>query len=171
MLLNCGVEKTLESLESPLDYKEIQPVNPKGNQSWIFIGRTDAEAENSVLWPPDGENWLFGKDSDAEKDWRQGEWLNWTELVLLTLSGHLKKDSEKAMATHSSTLAWKLPWTEEPGRLQSMGLQRGRHDWATSLSCIGEGNGKTHSIVLSWRIPRTEKPGTGSHRVDTTEAT
>ena len=62
------LEKTLES---PLDCKEIQSVHPKGNQSWIFIGRTDAEAETLILWPPDVKNWLIGKDPDAEKDWRQ----------------------------------------------------------------------------------------------------
>ena len=61
------------TLESPLDCKEIQPVNPKGNKSWIFIGRTDAEAEAPILWPPDGKNWLIGKDPDARKDWRQEE--------------------------------------------------------------------------------------------------
>ena len=64
------LEKTLES---PLDYQEIQPVNPKGNQSWIFIGRTDAEGETPILWPPDVKNWLIGKDFDAGKDWRQEE--------------------------------------------------------------------------------------------------
>ena len=64
------LEKTLES---PLDCKEIQPVHPKGNQSWIFIGRTDAEAETPILWLPDAKNWLIGKDPDAGKDWRQVE--------------------------------------------------------------------------------------------------
>ena len=64
------LEKTLES---PLDSKEIKPVNPKGNQSWIFTGRTDAEAEAPVLWPPDVKNWLIGKESDAGKDWGQEE--------------------------------------------------------------------------------------------------
>ena len=64
------LEKTLES---PLDCKEIQPVHPKGNQSWIFIGRTDAEAEAPILWPPDAKNWLIWKDLDAGKDWRQEE--------------------------------------------------------------------------------------------------
>ena len=58
------LEKTLQS---PLDCKEIQQVNPKGNQSWIFTGRTDAEAEALVLWPPDVKIWLIGKDADAEK--------------------------------------------------------------------------------------------------------
>ena len=57
--------------ESPLDCKEIKPVNPKGNQSWIFIGRTDAEVETPILWSPDGKNWLTGKDPDIGKDWRQ----------------------------------------------------------------------------------------------------
>ena len=61
------LEKTLES---PLDYKEIQLVNPKGNQSWIFIGRTDAEAETPILWLPDAKNWLIGNDPDAGKDWK-----------------------------------------------------------------------------------------------------
>ena len=64
------LEKTLES---PLDYKEIQPVHPKGNQSWVFIGRTDAEAEAPLLWPPDAKNRLSGKDPDAGKDWKQEE--------------------------------------------------------------------------------------------------
>ena len=67
------LEKTLESV---LDCKEIQPAHPKGNQSWIFIGRTDAEAETPMLWPPDMKNWLIGKDPDAGKDWRQEE--KWT---------------------------------------------------------------------------------------------
>ena len=64
------LEKTLES---PLDIKEIQPVHPKGNQSWIFIGRTDAEAETPILCPPDAKNWLIWKDPDAGKDWRREE--------------------------------------------------------------------------------------------------
>ena len=64
------LEKTVES---PLDCKVIQPVNPKGNQSWIFVGRTDAEAETPILWPPTAKNWLIGKDPDAGKDWRQEE--------------------------------------------------------------------------------------------------
>ena len=57
-----------KTLEGPLGGKEIQPVHPKGNQSWIFIGITDAEAETPILWPPDGKNWLTGKDPDAGKD-------------------------------------------------------------------------------------------------------
>ena len=82
------LENTLESL---LDYKEIQPVHPKGNQSWIFIRRTDVEAETLILWPPDAKNWLIWKDPDAGKDWKLEEkgtaedemvsWHHW-------LSGH-----------------------------------------------------------------------------------
>ena len=64
------LEKTLEGL---LDSKEIQPVHPKRNQSWIFIGRADAEAETPILWPPNAKNWLIGKDPAAGKDWRQEE--------------------------------------------------------------------------------------------------
>ena len=64
------LEKTLES---PLDSKEIQPVHPKGYQSWVFIGRTDAEAETPILWPPRGKSRLIGKDADAGRDWGQEE--------------------------------------------------------------------------------------------------
>ena len=64
------LEKTCES---PLDCKEIQPVHPKGNQSWVFIGRTDVETETPIVWPPDAKNWLFGKDPDAGNDWRWKE--------------------------------------------------------------------------------------------------
>ena len=63
----------LEILESPLDYKEIKPDNPKGNQSWIFTGRTNAEAEAAILWPPDAKNRLTEKDPDTGKDWGQEE--------------------------------------------------------------------------------------------------
>ena len=78
------LEKTVES---PLDSKEIKPVNPKGNQSWIFIGRTDADAP--ILWPPDVKDWLIWKDPDAGKDWRQ-EMMRWldgiTDLIDMSLS-------------------------------------------------------------------------------------
>ena len=80
------LEKTLES---PLDCKEIQPVHPKGNQSWIFIGRTYAEAEAPILWPPDAKNWFIWKDPDAGKDWRQKKgttgWDGWMALLTLQM--------------------------------------------------------------------------------------
>ena len=63
----------MKTLESPLDCKEIQPVHPKGDQSWVFIGRTDVEAETPLLWPPDVKSWLIGKNPDAGKDWGQEE--------------------------------------------------------------------------------------------------
>ena len=70
-----------KTLESPLDYKEIQPVNRKGNHSWIFIRRTDAEAETPILWPPDAKNWLIEKDPDAGKDWGQEKGTTEDEMV------------------------------------------------------------------------------------------
>ena len=72
------LEKTLES---PLDCKDIKPVHPKGNQSWLFIGRTDAEAEAPILWPPVGKNWLIWKEPDAGKDWRQEKGTTEDEMV------------------------------------------------------------------------------------------
>ena len=72
------LEKTLEG---PFDYKEIQLVHPKGKQSWIFIGRADAEAKTPVLWPPDAKNWVIGKDPDAGKDWRQEKGMTQEEMV------------------------------------------------------------------------------------------
>ena len=72
------LEKTLES---PLDCKEIQPVHPKGNHSWMFIGRTDVEAETLILWPPAAKSWLIWKDPDAGKDWRQEKGTTEDEMV------------------------------------------------------------------------------------------
>ena len=75
----CFWTVILKTLESPLDYKETQLVHPKGDQSWIFIGRTDAEAP--ILWPPDAKNWLLGKDPDAGKDWRQEKGMTEDEMI------------------------------------------------------------------------------------------
>ena len=82
-LLACEMSATVWLFEHSLalPFKEIKPVNPKGNQSWIFIGRTDAEAEAPLLWPPDVKNWLIGKDPDAGKDWRQEKGMTENEMV------------------------------------------------------------------------------------------
>ena len=104
--------KLENTLESPLDCKEIKPVNPNGNQSWIVLGRTDAEAETPILWPSYAKNWLIGKDPDTEKDWRQEEkgmtedemvgWHHW-------LDGH---ESEQALGIcdGQGSLACCSPW-------------------------------------------------------------
>ena len=118
------LEKTLES---HLDCKEIQPVHPKGNQSWIFIGRTDAEAETPKLWLPDAKKWLIWKDPDAGKDWGQEE-KGMTEDEMVgwphRFNGH---EFEQAQEW------W---WTGKPGMLQSMGSQRVGYNWATELKMV-----------------------------------
>ena len=115
------LEKTLES---PLDCKEIQPVHPKGNQSWIFIGRTDAKAETPTLWLPDAKNWLIGKDPDAGKDWRQEE-------KEVTEDEMVRWPTQWTWVGVNSGIWW---WTGRPGVLQSMESQRVGHDWATELN-------------------------------------
>ena len=102
------LEKTLES---PLDSKEMQPVHPKGNQSWIFIGRTDAEAEALVLWPPNGNSWLTGKDPNAGNDWKQKKGTTEDEMVGWRhwLSGHQFEQALWAVDGQRS-LACCSPW-------------------------------------------------------------
>ena len=117
------LEKTLES---PLDCKEIKPVNPKGNQPWIFIGRTDVEAETAILWPLDAKSLIFWKDPDARKDW-----------------GREEKGDNRGWDGWMASLTWwtwvwiisgTWWWTRKPGMLQSVGSQRVRHDWMTELN-------------------------------------
>ena len=117
------LEKTLES---PLNFKEIQSVHPKGDQPWVFFGRTDAEAETPILWPPDAKSWLFWRDPYAGKDWGQEEkgmtedemagWHHW-------LNGH--------------GFGWTLGVSDgqgEGGVLWFVRSQRVGHDWATKLN-------------------------------------
>ena len=103
------LEKTLES---PLDCKEIKPVHPKINQSWICIGRTEYEAEAPILWPPDTENRLIGKDPDAGKDWKQGE-KEMTENEMVwwhhQLNGH-EFEQTPGVADGQGSLTWCSPW-------------------------------------------------------------
>ena len=136
MLLNCGVGEESQSL---LDCKEIEPVHPKGDQSWVFIGGTDVEAETPILWPPDAKNWLIGKDPDAGKDWRWEE----KETTEDEMDGwHHRPDGHEWV---SSGRRW---WTGKPGVLQSMGSQRVRHNWATELSW----NSSLKYIILLWIV-------------------
>ena len=136
------LEKTLESL---LDFKEIQPVNPKGNQSWTITGRTDAEAETPILWPCDVKNWHTGKDPDAGKDWRQEDkrktedemvgWHHW-------LDGH---ESEQAprVGDGQGSLVCCSPW----GRKESNTRLSNLTDSLPTLDFI-----KETVLVYSWHI-------------------
>ena len=135
---NAGLDEALAGIKivgrninniSPLDCKEIQPVNPKGNRSWIFIGRIDAETETPIVWPPDAKNWLTGKDPDAGKVWRQEEkgmmgWVGW-----------MASPTWWTWVWASFGNWW---WAGKPGVLQSMGLQRVGHDWATELNWLAQ---------------------------------
>ena len=117
------LEKTLES---PLDCKDIQPVHSKGDQSWVFIGRTDFEAETPILWPPNEKSWLIWKDPDAGKDWRQEE-----KRMTEGWDGWMASPTQWTWVWVNSGSWW---WTGRPGVLQSMGFQRVGHNWATELN-------------------------------------
>ena len=141
------LEKTLGS---PLDFKEIQPVHPKGDQSWIFTGRTDAEAETPILWPPDKKQ-LIGKDRawcwERLKAGGEGDNRIW--------DGWMASPTWWTWVWVSSGSWW---WTGRPGLLQSMGSQRVGHDWAPELNWT-EGAGDHLSQTL-WRSRReAEKSG------------
>ena len=117
------LEKTLES---PLDFREIQPVHPKGNQSWIFIGRTDAEAETPILWPPDVKSWLIWKRPwcwERLKTGGEGDDRGW--------DGWMASPTQWTWAWVNSR---SQQWTGRPGVLWFMGSQRVRLDWATELN-------------------------------------
>ena len=119
-----------ETLESPLECKEMQLVNPKGNQSWVFTGRTDVKAETPVLWPPDAKSWFIWKDPDAGKDWRHKKGMTEDEMVGWhhRLNGH---EIEQALRVG-----------DEQGSLgaQYMGLQRVGHNRVTELNYINMTN-------------------------------
>ena len=135
------VEKTLES---PLDCKEIQPVHPKGDKSWVFIGRTDVEAEAPVLWPPDVKSWLIWKDPDAGKDWGREEkgrgWDGWM--------------ASPTQWTWVWVDAGSWCWTGRPGVLRFMGLQRVGNNWATELNW-------TEDLIISIQLACEPRIGTG----------
>ena len=119
-------------LQSPLDSKEIKPVNPKGNQSWVFIGRTNAQAETSVLWPPGAKNWLIGKDPGAGKDWRQEEkgmtedemveWHHW-------LNGH-EFEQVPGVGEGQGSLSCCSPWShKEWDMTELLNWSKGNISW------------------------------------------
>ena len=124
MLLNCGIGE--DSGES-LGQQEIKPVNPKGNQSWIFIERTAAEAESPILWWPDAKNWLIGKECRVRCWGRlkagEGDNRGW--------DGQMASLTQWIWIWASSESWW---WTGKPGMLQPMQLQRVGHDWVTELT-------------------------------------
>ena len=115
-----------KTLESPLDCKEIEPVHSKGDQSWVFIGKSDVEAETPVLWPPHAKSWLIGKDPDAGRDWGQEE-KGMTEDEMAWW--HHRLDGREFWV-HSGSW-W---WTGRSGMLQFMGSHRVRQDWVTELN-------------------------------------
>ena len=116
------LEKTLES---PLDCKDIQPVHSKGNQSWVFIGRTDAETETPILWLLDANNWLTGKCWERLKVGGEGDNRGW--------DGWMVSPTQWTRVWVNSGSWW---WTGRPGVLQSMGSQRVRYHWATELNYL-----------------------------------
>ena len=135
-------------LESPLNCKKIHPVNPKGYQSWIFIGSTDAKAEAVILWPPDMKDWLIGKDPDAGKDWRQEEERNnrgW--------DGRMASPTQWTWVWASSGSWWR---TGKPSMLQSIGSksQTRRSDWTelkwTSLRLWAYFSAETLQATREW---------------------
>ena len=123
------LEKTLES---PSDCKEIQTVHPKGNQTWIFIGRADVEAETPILWPLDAKNWLIGRDPDAGKDWRweekgmtEGEMVGWHHL----LNGH-ESEWTLGVGDGQGGLVCCSPWGREESDTSA------RLNWTERCSCL-----------------------------------
>ena len=178
MLWTVVLEKTLESL---LDCKEIQPVHPTGDHSWVFIGRTDFEAETPILWPPDVKSWLIWKDPDAGKDWGQEEngttedkivgWHHWLNGHGFGWTPHVS-DGQGGLACCSSWIRKELYTTEQLNWADTILGFRGGSDgkkknlpaiqetWVQPLGQedpLEEGMA-TYSSNLAWRIPWIKEP-------------
>ena len=127
---------------SPLDCNEIKPVNPKGNQSWIFTGRTDAKVEAPILWPPDSKNWFIGKDPDAGKDWRWEKGTTEDEIVGWHhwLNGH-ESEQTPGVGDGQGGLAFCSPWDRRVG-----------HDWAIELNWQQKRIQYCKAIILQLKI-------------------
>ena len=137
------------TLESPLDCKEIQPVHPKGDQSWVFIGRTDAEVETPILWPPDEKSWHLKRPWCWEKlrVGGEGDDRRW--------DGWMASPTQWTWVWVDSGSWW---WTGRSDMLQFMGSQRVRHDWATELDC-GEMIVKMQKlkVIHMWNIAQISR--------------
>ena len=143
------LEKTLES---PLDYKKIKSVHPKGNQPWLFIERTGAEAKVPILWPPDVKSWLIGKNPDAVKDWRQKEkraaedemvgWHHWfTEHSFSKLWEIVKGSDAQCCAVHGVTKSWT--------QLKRLNNSNKWNMHATNMHTVGPDQYKTSHVLFS----------------------
>ena len=144
MFLNSAVGE--DSWESALDCKEIQPVHPKGSQSWTFIGRTDATAETPILWPPDAKNWHLKRPWCWErlKAGEEGDEKGW--------DAWMASPTQWIWVWINSGSWW---WTGRPGMLQSMRSQRVRHNWVTELNWRGC-HGLRVSLKTHWRCNSPE---------------
>ena len=172
------LEKTLDS---PLNWKEIQPVHPKGDQSWVFMGETNAEAETPIFWPPDVKNCFIGKDPNAGEDWRQEKkgttedemvgwhhWLNGHEFEQVPGVG----DGQGSLVCCSpwgrkeSDMTEQLNWTNEAEQaslvtqsVKNLPAIRETGVWSLGWEDSLEEGMATHSSILAWRIAWTEGPG------------